>query len=487
MPRRVYAIGQANVPETSGERNASLRHLDAVWGLMSQQNRLWYNPSRPGAMDGPAGSGFALYALRYAANGTACEGMDPRITHVESLAGCMSDGVSIKKIIGCGPVRLMLLTNGHIVTLSSDRTYHGMKITLPGGVLAADVAGGEGHYVVCDTAGSVYTWGWNNEYGQLGNGRMTAPDTSLIGVHAPEKLNGFGETDEATVAAATTVFEARKKPLIAAVACGRHHSVLLTASRTCVYTFGRGHRGQLGHGRPTQSQLAKVELLPTPRAVPNVFGHEVEQLCCPADGDSTMLRLANGTIVAWGDNTNGFFGLGHTKSVDTPTALKFSEAAGAPRPSQRTRLPVLDTATGNVTAVHLACSSTHAAVVDSEHNMRTAGLRPVRVSKTMAIDALGPLGRRLQHPKEAIEFREVGGLLVEEGDEVVCGNGYTAYLMRRQGLVFLLGTISEGGKVVIGGEEAHDLLCINTGVERRVDTIVPAVGGGLLLVVDSVA
>jgi hypothetical protein len=93
MVRRVYSIGTTHVPETSREnRFGSARHrnLEAIWSCTLDAKRLWYAPSAPGKMDGPPGSSFGLYALKYAVRGTECEAMDQRIIHVASLDSCFA-------------------------------------------------------------------------------------------------------------------------------------------------------------------------------------------------------------------------------------------------------------------------------------------------------------------------------------------------------------------------------------------------------------
>jgi hypothetical protein len=532
MVRRLYALGSVNAPETAPEgRNGSAHHpcLESVWSHTLGAQRLWYAPTQAGRMNGPPGSAFGLYALKYAVHGTECEGMDQRINHVASLDQCFQGkGVDIHKVTGCGPVRLLLLTNGVLVTMSEKDSWHGVVVPSPDkSAFIVDAAAGEGHYLLCDSDGAVWTWGWNNEFGQFGRGSVAAADRALIGVHEPRSLPGFGRKATLPTNAVNddgtprSVFEGRPAPKIVAVACGRHHSVLLTESRTTVYTFGRGTRGQLGLGRPTgdvPSLLQCVEIQPVPRCVPRVFGAPVREVHCANDGDFTICFLKTGEMVVWGDNTTGGFGLGTSKAVLTPTVVHISEMdansnvnSNAPNSvagssvdaarSMRTGpldprrikklVPPVKAGQPSLFGAFVAKASvslTHSALVDRDGRLLTAGLRPIRVARNaLPVNAVGALGRRPKSKEDALTFGMVDGILVDIDDRVVCGEGYTAYLMKRQGLIFLVGAIAVEGRIIVGGgEEAHDLFCIPTGIGRRTANISAVCGGGLLMVVDDV-
>ena len=550
MPRRVFSLGATGVPESvaANRPTAGHPHLEAVWGLAHAAGRLFFDPSKvqkpppeaaagdestdtqvPPADEstgvvpfrGAAGTMVGLYALKHALCGTETESMDHRILHVASLdsafaaeaPGVQSD-TRVKVVSGSGPVGLMLLSNGVLLSMSPLKQHHGIVISLPadaGRTTIVDAAAGDGHYACCDDRGRAYTWGWNDQYGQQGKGRATQPDESLIGAHAPQMLSMFG--DEGPVAGALSVLEARQKPNICAVACGANHTVLLSATRTAVYTFGRGHLGQLGHGKAieTPSPRNHIQLCPVPRVVQTVFGLTVHKVHCPSDGDQTLLHLENGRIVCFGDNTTGLFGLGTSKSVSTPTAVSIpcadgpasarvaAEKKAAPAAygsfeayRQPRRIPKVLTESPDgapETCIRKAsiCQS-HCVLTDATGRMHSAGLRPLRVPRNQQpVDALGALGRHIASAAGAKTYGEIPNVqLLEDSDKVVVGSGFTAVLLKRLNIVFLMGAISVNGRVLVGlADEAHEFYSLRLGVGRRVVDIVAAAGGGLLLVVDS--
>ncbi|RYG56673.1 hypothetical protein EON66_02335, partial [archaeon] len=102
---------------------------------------------------------------------------------------------------------------------------------------------------------------------------------------------------------------------IRAVACGRTFTVLLDTNGA-VYTFGDGSTGALGHS-DTVSRT-------TPRVVQALEGKRVSRI---AAGYSHVLAATDvptvdGTcLYAWGKNTHGCCGVGHTEPVLLPTPV----------------------------------------------------------------------------------------------------------------------------------------------------------------------
>ena len=110
------------------------------------------------------------------------------------------------------------------------------------------------------------------------------------------------------------------------------------------------------------------------------------------------------------------------------------------------------------------------------------------------VPASAPAGRARSYPAVhshsaagAKTFGEIPNVqLLEDTDKVVVGSGFTAVLLKRLNIVFLMGAISVNGRVLVGlADEAHEFYSLRLGVGRRVVDIVAAAGGGLLLVVDS--
>jgi alpha-tubulin suppressor-like RCC1 family protein len=130
---------------------------------------------------------------------------------------------------------------------------------------------------------SVMTWG-DNSAGELGNGSLTAATT-------PVAVGGSAG--------------------IQALSAGGRHVLALRSGGT-VEAWGDDTSGQLGNGTPSTSDNAE-----NPVTVPGLAG--VTQVS--AGTEDSLALLANGTVMAWGDNTRGELGNGTTTSSDVPVPV----------------------------------------------------------------------------------------------------------------------------------------------------------------------
>jgi alpha-tubulin suppressor-like RCC1 family protein len=147
------------------------------------------------------------------------------------------------------------------------------------------------HTVYRKNNGTVWTWG-NNSNGQLGDGTTTDRAT-------PMPVSGLAG--------------------VSAVAAGSAHSVALKNDGT-VWAWGSNSKGQLGNGTTTDRS--------TPVQVSTLVG-----ITAVAAGASHSIALRNivgvindGTIWAWGSNSNGQLGNGTT--VDTWIPIQVSGLTG---------------------------------------------------------------------------------------------------------------------------------------------------------------
>ncbi|WP_329580368.1 RCC1 domain-containing protein [Streptomyces sp. NBC_01361] len=197
------------------------------------------------------------------------------------------------------------------------------------GLTAASVTGlaaGRSHGLALLSNGTVKAWG-NNFFGQLGDGTTTNHPTpggvrELSGVTAVAAGCGHSLAllDDGTVRAwgsnsvgqlgngttggtSTTPIPVSGLSNVTAVATSCDHSLALLANGT-VRAWGDNAFGQLGNGT-----TGGISNIPVP--VSGLGG--VRDIA--AGFDHSLARLANGTVRAWGNNSNGELGNGTTGGI----------------------------------------------------------------------------------------------------------------------------------------------------------------------------
>ena len=185
---------------------------------------------------------------------------------------------------------LALMADGNVKAWGSNiygqlgnGTYNNSSVPVsihdPGGKVTAIAAGWQ-HSAALLAGGSVKTWG-ENYSGQLGNG-------SYNGSNAPVSVSGLGS-------------------VVTSIAAGDGHTVALLADGT-VRTWGDNYDGQLGNGNDGDSSNTPVTVSGLTGAVTAI-----------AAGDyHTMAVMADGTVMAWGDNGSGQLGDGSYNSSSLP-------------------------------------------------------------------------------------------------------------------------------------------------------------------------
>ncbi|KAG8144816.1 hypothetical protein E2320_013235 [Naja naja] len=159
------------------------------------------------------------------------------------------------------------------------------RVTALEGYQIGEVACGLNHTIVVSTDGSMVWAFGDGDYGKLGLGNSTAKSS-------PQKVDilcGIG---------------------IRKVACGTQFSVALTKDGH-VYTFGQDRLIGLPEGRARNHNR--------PQQVPALSGVFVEDVAVGAE--HTLALSSAGDVYAWGSNSEGQLGLGHTNHIREPTLI----------------------------------------------------------------------------------------------------------------------------------------------------------------------
>ena len=153
------------------------------------------------------------------------------------------------------------------------------------GTKVVGVAAGSTHTVVCTSEGQLYTFG-HGDAGRLGHG---------------------GEEDELV----PRLVEGLVGTKVVGVAAGSSHTVVCTSDGQ-LYTFGHGYAGRLGHGGQ------QVELVP--RLVEGLVGKSVVGV---ATGNAfhSVVWTDEGEVYSFGKGAKGQLGHGDVNGIRVPKAI----------------------------------------------------------------------------------------------------------------------------------------------------------------------
>ncbi|GMF36413.1 unnamed protein product [Phytophthora fragariaefolia] len=238
-------------------------------------------------------------------------GEDGRLGH-----GDMRDRAVPRKVMGllresvvgasCGGAHTAVLTaKGTVFTFGRGRngrlglgdnkwrdTPHQI-VGFPQGTRISQVVCGWNFTAALDRKGDIFTWGKTGE-GQCGLGYV---DKDQVVPRCVEKLRD--------VAGGSPVVD---------VACGYTHTVVLTASGE-LYSWGLGEYGQLGTGDVYQPLPARVQLPADALCAPD----QLARVYCGAF--HSISTTEKRVMFAWGLNSYGACGLGHTANKDKPERI----------------------------------------------------------------------------------------------------------------------------------------------------------------------
>ncbi len=197
------------------------------------------------------------------------------------------------------------------------------------------IAAGSHHSLAVKSDGTVWAWG-SNQFGKLGNGTIIDSSTpvqvsDLTGVTAVAadlfhslalKSDGtvwawgsnFGRLGDGTTTERHTPVQVIGLTAVTAIAVGMNHSLALKSDGT-VWAWGSNANGQLGDGTTTQS-LTPVQ----------VIGLTTDVIAIAAGSYHSLALKSDGTVWAWGSNTNGQ--LGDNTIIERHTPVQVSNLTG---------------------------------------------------------------------------------------------------------------------------------------------------------------
>jgi len=179
---------------------------------------------------------------------------------------------------------------GDGTTVSSSTPVTVSNIPTSSGAGATYVDDGKAFYIALMSDGTVWGWG-NNQNGELGDGTLS---NSLVPVQVKFPQQG-------------------NPPDIIAIAAAAGSSFALDSAGN-VWAWGDNRRGQLGLGT-----IGGTQTLPALNQ--NLKNDSVgDPITAISAGPSYAVALfSNGTVMAWGSNTNGQLGCGSCSTSPNPT------------------------------------------------------------------------------------------------------------------------------------------------------------------------
>ena len=211
-------------------------------------------------------------------------------TTTQRKTAIQTSGLSGVVAVAAGAKHSLALTSAGVLWAWGDNYYgqignaNNTDQRLPVQVLTgvSQVGAGDYHTIALKSDGSLWIWGANNE-GQLGDGGTTNRNT-------PYQVTGLG--------------------LVNAIVGGGNHTLAILAAGGSLKAWGKNTNGQLGDGSTYARATSPVSVA----AVLNATS--------PAGGYAfSLARLFDGTLYAWGYNSNGQLGFGDTTQRSTPALL----------------------------------------------------------------------------------------------------------------------------------------------------------------------
>ena len=220
---------------------------------------------------------------------------------------------------------------------SGTGTEKRTPVQVPGLSNVIAIAAGNDHSLALKSDGTVWAWGWNNS-GQLGNVSTTSSNvpvqvrsistaTYLTGVsaiaaggnHSLALVNGMVlEWGAVNSKTRPTAMSSLSTDVIA-IAAGYNHSLALKSNGT-VWAWGSNSNGQLGNGGTTNSS-APVQVLKG-ASVNADESPNLERVAAISAGNNHSVALtSDGKVWSWGQNDKGQLGNNSYTNSSTPVGV----------------------------------------------------------------------------------------------------------------------------------------------------------------------
>jgi alpha-tubulin suppressor-like RCC1 family protein len=326
----------------------------------------------PAASAAPTASAWGDSTYGELGNGTSGNGS---ATKVPVLVSGLGDDV--KAISAGGPHALALLQDGTVMAWGNNGAgglgdgtivQRDAPVSVNGLSGVKAIAAGEGHSLALMNDGTVMAWG-RNDVGQLGLGTTTGPETCMSQLPcstAPVQVKGLSG--------------------VKAIATSYDHSLALLNDGTVV-AWGRNQWGELGTGSTGPNVCGDGWLCnPTPTPIAGLGG--VAEV---ATGHSQSLALlGDGTVQAWGYNEDGNLGVGVAEGpqscgegwsavscASTPMAVQGLSGAASIASGWLHNLAVLDDGTVMAWGYNSNGQLGDGTNIDSDHPVAVSGLSGV--------------------------------------------------------------------------------------------------------------
>ncbi|WP_259465322.1 InlB B-repeat-containing protein [Bifidobacterium sp. wkB344] len=177
---------------------------------------------------------------------------------------------------------------------------------LPADFTFVQVSGGYWHSLALGSDGNAYTWGDNNEDGQLGDGTTTDR-------HTPVRVKTPDRKAYPDLPADFTYLQ---------VSAGYFHSLALGSDGNA-YAWGSNGNGRLGDGTTTDRHTPVRVKTPDRKTYPNLPA-DFTYLQVSAGGSHSLALGSDGNAYAWGFNNAGQLGNGTTNQSRVPVPVVFN-------------------------------------------------------------------------------------------------------------------------------------------------------------------